>query len=1029
MGDPIDKFHIHISLHVRSHCPPIHTLQTKESDQGSYSRVLDDTDRVHEVQQKWRDEKNSWFTLCRSPTVVQEDSLLGSPTSPISLLSPTDEDNTYVVLVEEGCGSSPTFSDLMSDSYFSTTASESSRVSPVRTNPSGSNTAENSPNEVTGISTGVKLDSDGSQNVVNDAVGILLDEMSSRSSLRTTSTSTEMSGCGLFGSHDDCRSPDSPLNSSLYTCSTESMTHSDPFDNSLDNRTASSVAFSRASCLIHRRFSSPESYSFQRDTRMAVKKTRARVHFDDQVLSHGTASTNSITSPWHNTSVATETGTNHVALHSKRRHFSDSGSPVGQKKSQGRGLKLSLLMQKSIDEGMTGMMNRVVNEQRQRRRSWANTEAEPQGGPRLRVATSLVFKDGVVFQPLVCSPVHSEERKYPQLVSPAVREGETGRREDGERDRDEDGGQARKSSALDKCTGNGVGARRLALDGSRLAAENATEEQLKGVAKHQAGVGREGEPSTGVGHESPGMGSGGGEDTPEEGGGSSPHPQPDAATVHGQREEIRPSHQQCSHMELPYNYHRTWKTIPPLLVESELTIHPTFQTRASLYPSFLHSDYFSSEMDLLESLSTLMDIKLAHSKPKPCKRGQTFSTEKQTLSEIDSLALSPRRRPLVPDHKGPPSLLVPPHVSLISPSRRSRLINQAARAIYLRRPHSFSVRQDHPTAHDEPSSVVSPARRDCLIQKAALLQSKYQASKQSQLGEESHRGLPAGRTDSEPLPTTTPQLDGELQREVQSLDGGDPERSTISPQLTPGVPNGRPSNPHFLSLRPPTTSSYNTSMRPHSSQPPSRPSSAVYSDTHGDLTVNLHRRQSSYPDSVGDLSSSLETRRSRSATPSWSHGSVETIATVPSKLLPSRRLSNSHTPLNALSRQESLPSLANHSLPHNACTHPSQKSLSYLSVLQQATRKQYSTESANTRLQENRTGFHSVEVLNTGTQREILYTFGPQKRPVTVVVSNSATSKSTLSLSNPQSLPRHLKRTMAHVQGRTYILNSTLPNT
>ena len=71
------------STHARNHefkstLTPLHTHQTKESGQGSYSRLLDGADRVHEIQQRWTDLKNSWFTLCRAPKIVHEDPFLGS---------------------------------------------------------------------------------------------------------------------------------------------------------------------------------------------------------------------------------------------------------------------------------------------------------------------------------------------------------------------------------------------------------------------------------------------------------------------------------------------------------------------------------------------------------------------------------------------------------------------------------------------------------------------------------------------------------------------------------------------------------------------------------------------------------------------------------------------------------------------------------------------------------------------------------------------------------------------------------------
>ena len=53
----------------------------RESDQGSYSRVLEKSDRVYEIQSRWEDGKKCSFTLCREEivNVGDDDPFLENP--------------------------------------------------------------------------------------------------------------------------------------------------------------------------------------------------------------------------------------------------------------------------------------------------------------------------------------------------------------------------------------------------------------------------------------------------------------------------------------------------------------------------------------------------------------------------------------------------------------------------------------------------------------------------------------------------------------------------------------------------------------------------------------------------------------------------------------------------------------------------------------------------------------------------------------------------------------------------------------
>ena len=669
---------------------------------------------------------------------------------------------------------------------------------------------------------------------------------------------TVMSGCGLSGSHDDCRSS---LSSSLHSCSTESTT---PSHNATDSPTIISGTGSRTT----RRFSSPASYSFSVDTRTNTKgkKTATHVHFDDQTSLHDT------------TTVAMET---------------DNAEPNGLLE------KHRMLMRQSISQGMSAIMHRVVSEPR--RRALPSDTWQPQN---VTIATALSLKEETVMQPL-----DSEETR--SLPSPAgFQEGVDGgdcegedkeddgdnsqRNEEGEEEEEEEGGAEERNR--DQEAGRKEGGCGHILSGEGVLVEGMTDVLGQGELLTGGYVDCE--------HHEP-------QRVEENGERASPHPHHDQEASNeadSQSSRVLQSHgpslsdvrestaPDCSRQNLLQSYFRTSKVV---LFQSKLTVYPTFQAHASLYPSFLHCEYFTSEMDIFQSLSTLMETKLSKTVQ---VQGPASLEDEQNWSDPDSSALSPERERQTPDYEDLPS---PPCTSLISPSRRSRLIDQATRAVKLK--YSFN---------------------DC--------------------------------------PTNLDNI------------------SLLSPTL-----DNTPS-----SLAPPA----HKDMQPLSDLPPSL---VLYTHTHDsfpaeELTANFefHQRQESFPDSCGGHSS-VGTLNSRSATPGGSQGSVEMTF---SNTQPSRQLSGSSVipPYH----QKSLPSSPHNVYPPSSLMH-SQKSLSYLSILQHtggqaASRRPYPV--SNIALHQT---FRSTEVLNTGTHREVLCTFGSFRRPLTVLMSNQ--SKSTLSLSNPWS--------------------------
>ena len=511
----------------------------------------------------------------------------------------------HMVLVEEGYSGSS--SDILNDPYF-----ESSRTF----------TENNS--TLTNFDSDSMLDCDnmvGHSAMVGDAMMV---------GHPTTVGHTVMSGYSLSGSHDDCRSPDSPLSSSLHSCSTESTTPSEFVNNAANSPTnTDSTIFSGTGTHIRRRFSSPASCGFSVDTGTNRKgrKIATHVHFDDQTAQQNT------------TTVAIEM---------------DNVEPNRLLE------KHRLLMRQSISQGMSAIMNRVVSEQRQR--ALPSGARQPQSNSNVTIATA---------KKTVMLPLHSAETKSLQLVPSHTGAQERGNEErdggdcefmeeDEDKEDDEDNSRRNWKGSEEERTEEGGredGGCDVILSGEGVD-EVEGSEVLTGNRNH---------------HEPQRMGLMDKEGTPHVQDAQEASNEGDS-----QNSEVLPSHGasssdgrkrtplECSQQNLLQSYFKTSKVV---LFQTELTVYPTFQAHASLYPSFLHCDYFSSEMDIFQSLSTLLETKFSKT-----VRGPASSEDKQNWSSPDGSALSPKKGRQNPDHKDHPS--PPPHASLISPSRRSRLIDR-----------------------------------------------------------------------------------------------------------------------------------------------------------------------------------------------------------------------------------------------------------------------------------------------------------------------------------------------------------------
>ena len=149
------------------------------------------------------------------------------------------------------------------------------------------------------------------------------------------------------------------------------------------------------------------------------------------------------------------------------------------------------------------------------------------------------------------------------------------------------------------------------------------------------------------------------------------------------------------HDQGPYAHHSTaTRSTLPVMAETTLTISFKYHSRASLYPSFLRSTYYSTEMDIMESLHMLLDMKFKKKSPSVQQEKQQPFTRNDPTTE-----------------------------SLMDEARKSHLIfsketPKKVANVSLKRPHSFHYRR---TKSDDAESAnfESPVKREFLMRKAA----------------------------------------------------------------------------------------------------------------------------------------------------------------------------------------------------------------------------------------------------------------------------------------------------------------------
>ena len=155
----------------------------------------------------------------------------------------------------------------------------------------------------------------------------------------------------------------------------------------------------------------------------------------------------------------------------------------------------------------------------------------------------------------------------------------------------------------------------------------------------------------------------------------------------------------ATHDEGPYAHHSTaTRSVLPVTAETTLTISFKYHSRASLYPSFLRSAYYSTEMDIMESLHTLLDMKFKEQHPRV--------QEKQHSAQV-----------VGGNHP------VPTTESLMDEARKSHLIFSKEKPkkanVSLKRPHSFHYRQTRSEVSAESANLESPIKREFLMRRAA----------------------------------------------------------------------------------------------------------------------------------------------------------------------------------------------------------------------------------------------------------------------------------------------------------------------
>ena len=575
--------------------------------------------------------------------------------------------------------------------------------------------------------------------------------------------------------------------------------------------------------------------------------------------------------------------------------------------AQKRQVRLSWLVQQSIDEGMTSIMNRVISEQNPK------SSITPQGSPQVQSTVKTTLP--------LATP---SERQYPPYVFTPHRP---------------------KPAAKNQAMGKRYGLLQKAnseYSEQNISITNTTESSSEFESTRQ--------------------------------------PEPDDP-------------EKSTSTEF-HDYQKTTKSFPSVLFEAERTIHPTFGCNVGLYPSFVQCDHYSSQMDILESLSSLLHLELPKSTSKsrlssdwndPGK-GALFTLENESNTQKD---MKSKVCESSPEKQAVPSTSNDISPSLISPIRRGKLIEQAAKKVKLKKSHSFHLgdRQKDTKLSEKDAtysgSLISPSRRSRLIEQAALALRERRSRSLSL----SQQNANKKKDDSSNLfspPPHAPKLVEANGNSGESLNPCQNHPQPVREQQKSFESANMNTRSQFQDTANMNTQSQfqdSDNMKTQSQFQNIASTEAECTDCFDAIprlkTVTVHRRQRS----LGSIREQKHPPPRTSGT-HWSHphyGSLGSVNVPP----PTRRLSDFQQCL----KTSPVVGIGPQSLD------PSQKSASYKDIPQRPTTQV--CDIAGSMFDRASTRYRSLEALSNPL-REVLYTPSARKRPMTLIVCRRHSSSSTL---------------------------------
>ena len=369
------------------------------------------------------------------------------------------------------------------------------------------------------------------------------------------------------------------------------------------------------------------------------------------------------------------------------------------------------LMQGSISQGMPGIMNKVINENKDNTvptsaQSMVSVESKLQTGRAMvhagpdkqaspsqikaryystrmghkREGKRKVASESMVLRTLVCSPMVTASRKFPEFVftpGAASQSGESGTNStkvkistDGKENRMHSSQMVQSNVSTSTVTKTEDEGQLIGYKEKEKAVKRSKGDTKLNLLARKLEFDYENDQTKFKSHSL-------------------------KTRVHGQSDSKLDGKSIVS--QAPYAHHCTaTRSVLPVTAETTLTVPFKYHCRASLYPTFLRSAYYSTEMDIMESLHTLLDMKFKPQHP--------HVQENQPSNQVMSSNESP----------------MPSTESLMDEARKSHLIFSSETPkkakSSLKRPHSFHYRR---TDSSESSNLESPTKRELLMRKAA----------------------------------------------------------------------------------------------------------------------------------------------------------------------------------------------------------------------------------------------------------------------------------------------------------------------